>query len=289
MGSERSLFIAAIDPNDADKVYIRTSSNTGTPARLLLREKATDGGTHGTTRTLFTSKAPLEGFALSADGSKVWVGSTFDGVYLASTADYQFVQKSKLQAQCLAVNADGLYACSNEQTGFILGLSKDDGATFTPELHFCTIRGPLGCDNSSETTQQCAPIWAAQQDTLGCGDISGDGGLGDGGGAPSRRCPGHRVVERRGPHRRPVEVLVHVRCRHALERLGDPRRRRREPPRRRDRVRAPIPPPPLSGAIGRPRQGHQSWCCHRWSSDPTYPTYPTNRSWPRCRPKTRPS
>lgn len=191
VGTERSLFIAAVDPFDADKVYIRTNANPDKPARLLLREKGAngdagadagaDGGVDGgastaTVRTLFNSVAPLEGFALSADASKVYVGSTYDGVWAASTSDYQFTQKSQLQAQCLGITADGLYACSNEGAGFILGLSKDDGATFTPTLHFCGIRGPLGCDNSSATTQQCAPIWAAQQDTLGCGGNANDGG-----------------------------------------------------------------------------------------------------------------
>src|SRR6202012_2621652 len=70
-----------------------------------------------------------------------------------------------------------------------LGLSKDDGATFSPVLHFCGIRGPLGCANSSITTQQCAPIWAAQQDLLGCGDFGSDGGIGEGGGFQADGAP----------------------------------------------------------------------------------------------------
>lgn len=178
-GTERSIWIAGIDPSDAEKVYLRTSNNPDAPGRLILREKDPAAPDKGTFKTLFTGKAPLDGFALSADNQKIWIGSPLDGVWMASTADYQFTQKSETAVKCLAWAEDGLWACSNEAAkpiGFIAGVSTDDGATFAPKAHFCSIRGPLRCAAESTTTKLCS--WPLQRETLGC-DPSGetDGGF----------------------------------------------------------------------------------------------------------------
>lgn len=169
LGTESSLWIAGVDPDDAEKVYIRTFNNPDAPGRLILREKDPANPDQGVFKTLFTGKAPLDGFAISADNKKVWVGSPLDGVWMASTADYKFTQKSETAVKCLAAQDDGLWACSNEAAkplGFIAGLSTDDGATFTDKLHFCTIRGALACSEGSTTNDACH--WPLQRETLGC-------------------------------------------------------------------------------------------------------------------------
>lgn len=187
-GTERSVYIAGVDPNDAERVYLRTSNSADRPTRLLLREAPSGGdGGSATLRSIYRGAGPLLGFALSPNGSKVYVGGPKDGVQLASTTDFAFQQRSTVQAQCLAIHADGLWACSNEQSGFVAGLSKDDGATFEPRLHFCDIRGPLGCDPGSTTRDRCGSIWPAQKALLGCGggmdapsgDASPDASSGD--------------------------------------------------------------------------------------------------------------
>lgn len=181
IGTETSIWIAAVDPTDAEKVYIRTNNNPGSPGRLILREKDPGDPTKGTLKTLFTSKAPLDGFALSADNKKIWVGSLLDGVWMASTDDYQFTQKSTTAVKCLAAADDGLWACSNEAAkpvGFIVGVSGDEGATFTPKAHFCSIRGALACSQGSTTSDLCD--WRLMRETLGCDPITGtnpDGGF----------------------------------------------------------------------------------------------------------------
>jgi hypothetical protein len=181
--SERSLFIAAVDPNNADRVYLRTANTSpDKPTRLLLREANPDGGP-GTVRTIFTAKGALLGFALSDDGSKVYIGGPSDGLQVASTTDFQFQTRSDTKIGCLAINADGLWACSNEQVGFIAGLSKDDGKTFTPLLHFCDIRGALSCGASTTTGSKCTQLWPGQRALLGCAGVADDGGTGDTGDA----------------------------------------------------------------------------------------------------------
>src|SRR5205807_1940663 len=55
--TERALYIAAVDPRDADKVYIRLQNNPDKPGRLLVREANVDGG-EAALRTIYTGKAP---------------------------------------------------------------------------------------------------------------------------------------------------------------------------------------------------------------------------------------
>jgi hypothetical protein len=184
---ERAAFIAAVDPVNADRLYVRTSNANDMPSRLLVSD---DAGK--TFRTVFTGKGPLAGFALSKDGTKVWIGGPLDGIKVASTSDFGFVQKSNIETQCLALADDGLWACSTEKSGFVVGLSKDEGATFETKMHFCDIRGPLVCPEGSTTHTECTlggttsmrtPPWPQQRATLGCGgDVDGgfDAGPGDG-------------------------------------------------------------------------------------------------------------
>lgn len=178
-GSETGLFIAAVDPQTADRVYLRTSNGFELPTRLIVSD---DGG--NSIRTIFTAKSPLGGFATSPDGKRVWVGSSLDGLHAASTGDFVFSQRSRIEIQCLAVSPDGgLLACSNERHGFVAGVSTDDGATFEPILRFCNIRGPLqGCAEGSATQFECIaggriaqPPWPFQRMQLAC-DLPDGGG-----------------------------------------------------------------------------------------------------------------
>ena len=209
INGERAAFIAAVDPLNADRVYVRTSNATDRPSRLLLSD---DAGK--TWKTIFTGLGPLAGFALAKDGNKLWVGGLRDGLNVASTTDFVFTQKSKVEVSCLALATDGLWTCSNEKSGFVVGLSKDEGVTFETKLHFCDIRGPLACAPGTSTHTECSlggtatnasPPWPSQRALLGCGggiapidagavDASPEGGPGDpgsmeGGGGCAVRAP----------------------------------------------------------------------------------------------------
>lgn len=150
VGAERQLFIAAVDPNNAERVYVRTRGDENGPSRLLVSD---DAGK--TFRSVFTAKGPLAGFALAPDGLRVWVGGRLDGIHAASTTDFVFEPRSSLPVQCLAAAADGLWACSDEKNGFVVGLSSDDGVTFAPKLHFCDVAGPIACPTSSPVADKC--------------------------------------------------------------------------------------------------------------------------------------
>jgi hypothetical protein len=188
------------------------------PSRLLLSD---DAGK--TFRSIYTALGPLSGFALAPDGKKVFIGGPRDGVKVANATDFQFVQKATIEIQCLTVSTDGLWGCSNEKSGFVVGLSTDDGATFEAKLHFCDIRGPLGCATGSTTHTECtlggtasnaSPPWPPQRAVLGCGGgVDLDAGF-DGGGLGESPPPAGGEMEGgggcalRAPSPTPVAALL---------------------------------------------------------------------------------
>ncbi|MBX3188001.1 MAG: hypothetical protein KF819_13340 [Labilithrix sp.] len=169
---EKAPYIAGVDPTNADRVYVRTYTAVDRPSRLLVSD---DAGK--TFRVIFTAQTSLAGFALSPDGKKIWVGSMLDGLHYASTTDFAFEPRSRAEISCLAYASDGLWACSNEKSGFVAGRSNDEGHTFETKLHFCDARGPLGCAVGSVTHTEChlggtssnrVPPWPPQRALLGC-------------------------------------------------------------------------------------------------------------------------
>jgi hypothetical protein len=177
--SERGIYIAGVDPTNADRVYVRTTgslpddggANTTHPYnRLYVSE---DGGK--TFKVIFTaegltqmSEQALLGFALSADGSKIYTGGPVQGLNVASRTDFNFKKTSDLQLECLAMLDGVLWACSRTQ--FALGTTVDDGANFTPVLELSQIRGPLACPPESSFNKNdaggCLTVWPPIRDTL---------------------------------------------------------------------------------------------------------------------------
>jgi hypothetical protein len=177
---DRAPYIAAVDPTNPDRVYVRVDNVDGT--RLLVSD---DG--LATTKQVWQAQGQILGFAVSSDGTKIYAGGPLDGLYVTSRTALAFTQPVwPGQVECLALKGDALLACSNEVSGFLVGSSTDDGTTWTPLLHLSCVRGPLACAASSLVTTQCDSLWAAQDEQLGgpCADDAGaEGGApaGDGG------------------------------------------------------------------------------------------------------------
>lgn len=145
-------FIAAVDPHDADRVYLRTSSSTADGVFVT-----SDAG--ATWTRIFTGSGGLTGFALSPDGATVAVGGPSAGVNVANVSDYQFQQASILGPYCLKWSSAGLYACGKQGgDGFALGLSIDRGITFAKVLELPAVT-PLSCAPNSTTGSTCGPYW----------------------------------------------------------------------------------------------------------------------------------
>ncbi|HEY1957642.1 MAG TPA: hypothetical protein VGH28_18610 [Polyangiaceae bacterium] len=165
VAGEASAYIAAVDPNNPDLVYARTLGTTSKTAEQFSRLLVTKDA--GQTWNEAWNGDKLLGFALSADGSRVYVGTALAGLLAANASDLVFTQKSPLQIQCLATVGATLYACGNEgNSGWVLASTTDEGATFMPLLKLETIRGPLACA-AGTSGAECVNEWPALADQLG--------------------------------------------------------------------------------------------------------------------------
>lgn len=153
-------YIAGVDPNNPDRLYVRLS---GTDADQLVF--SLDGGQ--TFTEIFSSTADLLGFALSPDGKRVAIGTIADGIQLANTTDHTFKQVCPVESRCLTWTNAGIYTCANEfANSFTLGLSTDEGKTFKT-LYKLNEMCPLECPAGSPGTTACASVWPALAATLG--------------------------------------------------------------------------------------------------------------------------
>jgi hypothetical protein len=169
-------FIAAVDPANADRVFLRLAED---PADRL--SVSTNAGV--TWADAFTGQGKLLGFALSPDGSQVAVGGPSDGVWVAATADLAFTKVSSIGARCLRWVTQGLYACADQTVdGFALGVSTDGGHTFQGLYHPKELT-PLACPAGTNAGDQCPAAWPAVEAVLGLGD-SGMAPPRDGGSSP---------------------------------------------------------------------------------------------------------
>jgi MYXO-CTERM domain-containing protein len=178
--TEAEAYIAAVDPTDADRVYIRTGGLG--PSRLFV---TSDVGVTFQIPLTFTRQ--MLGFALSPDGSKVYAGGPADGVYMAARSTMSFQRVSTIGVECLATHGPILWACSTEgPNGFIAGSSSDDGATFTAKLHLNGIQAPVSCAPDAAAAQCSGAAFQQLCRSFGCagqndgGPAAGDSGAVDG-------------------------------------------------------------------------------------------------------------
>jgi hypothetical protein len=131
-------YIAGVDPANADRVYVRTSS----PSELLVTD---DGGQ--SFQSVLSLHGLMQGFALSPDGATIYAGGQDDGLYVGDSTALAFTQVSTVHVQCLATRGSELWACADDQEtgGFIAGVSTDQGATFTAKLHLGSVSAPVAC------------------------------------------------------------------------------------------------------------------------------------------------
>jgi MYXO-CTERM domain-containing protein len=136
------IYIAAIDPFDADLVYLRTYGTDAGPSHLVVTR---DGAKTFAIATTINSN--MSGFALSPDGSRVAIAGLQTGVAVASRPapldaggglGMVFEEHSPLPMRCLGWEGNKLYGCGSGVpvgcgTGdgqFLLGDSTDEGRTW---------------------------------------------------------------------------------------------------------------------------------------------------------------
>lgn len=160
---ERSLFLAAIDPVRADRLYVRTNGTES--GRVLVSDDA------GETFRVVWSGANPQGFALSPDGARVWVGSFRDGLSRAATSDFVFTTVNRTPIGCLHAAGQALFACSLDAYGFAAARSDDGGSTLVPLLKLPEIRGPRACSGPGDAgVNVCLATWPVVKASVGIED-----------------------------------------------------------------------------------------------------------------------
>ena len=157
--TEVAVFIGAVDPLDADRVYIRSSG----VSRLRVTRDA--GRTFQIPLTL---TGQMLGFAVTVDGAEVYAGSIEDGLFVAAAPDnadggFAFRKISSLHVQCLATRAGEVWACSDDASGFSVGVSSGDGGPFAPRLRQGGLAGPIACAQAAQGPFACDADSGASQ------------------------------------------------------------------------------------------------------------------------------
>jgi hypothetical protein len=165
--SEAGIYIAAIDPTNADRVYLRSAGTlTGGQSRIFYTVNGgaaggatfslpgslpADGGFTAAEAMMNEINGEILGFAITPDGATAFAGTVQSGLWMAKTSDMQFKQvNAGLHVHCLQTRttAQGteLWACGDILSGFTLGVSTDNGATFKSKMQYVTsVCGPVEC------------------------------------------------------------------------------------------------------------------------------------------------
>jgi hypothetical protein len=179
-----TAYIAAVDPEDPDALYVRTDLWSYDAAGLTARAGdallySADGG--ASFEELLRASGKLYGFSLSPDGSELVLGygdpleAAFGravvaselGIYRAATETHSFEHIFVGAVGCLTWSERGLYVCTHEaDTGFSLGFSPrvdfdlSSPVTLEPLLRLRDVLGPLECA-ASQTAAACPNYWYA--------------------------------------------------------------------------------------------------------------------------------
>jgi hypothetical protein len=156
IAEERGIYVAAVDPKNAARLYLRTAGVDA--SRLFVSD---DGA--ATVREIARGGL-FQGFALADDGATIFAGDK-NGLLRAASKDDRFEHVSRTPIQCLASIDSSLWACAPTSAGYVLGSSNDHGATFASKLKLDGIRGPLRCTAPS-AMDVCGDEWSALQSLI---------------------------------------------------------------------------------------------------------------------------
>jgi len=169
--------IMAIDPQDANTVYLRVTTG-GLYDSVVI---TTDGGQ--SFDTALTINGQFSAFLRAGDGS-LYAGTLSGTLYVRAPGATSFTNHPSAHFRCLGQRAGSsrVFACGDMGVdGFSLGYSDDNGQTFHRMMSFIDLLGPLTC---APVANACQDHWARIQGVLGIGPAP-DGGPGpDAGPAP---------------------------------------------------------------------------------------------------------
>ncbi len=199
----RNAYIAAVDPANADRVFVRAAIRagivdagfepSGAPIVPWVLLRTDDGGQRW--REIARTVGTMTGFAISDDGRTVWYGSPNrgEGLYRSDDGGDSFRTLGAVRVLCLRQHGGVLYVCANHVVErYALGRSLDRGTTIEPLLRFEDVPGAFHCPRASVETSVCALRWPVVRSQL----VGIDGGIVDAGGSDAGIDAGGAELER---------------------------------------------------------------------------------------------
>ena len=169
-------YVAAVDPTNADTVYVRTIvAKVPGPGRQTALLRSDDAG--ATWTEVVRTADLMTGFAIAGDGEKLWIGGLdpADGLQRSLDRGATWTRIADTKVQCLRWHAGSLYVCAtNETDHYALGRSCDDGTTIHPLLGFSSIAGVFACPSTSLETTSCPTRLDAIRPQFPTGDLPAD-------------------------------------------------------------------------------------------------------------------
>lgn len=164
------VLIAAVDPVNPDKLYLRVKRPPGGDALYI----STDQGAT-LTKELDLGAELMTGFARAADGTLFVASREQKTLWRKRPGESQFMALTTGGLRCLSEHNGTLYSCGDDSTeNFALAASRDQGETWTP-LTRLAFNGPWLCCESAQAV--CNP----QKVDLSCQPAPQDAGIEDAG------------------------------------------------------------------------------------------------------------
>jgi hypothetical protein len=150
---EYAPVLLGVDPTNADRLFVRLrrGDRDPLPERLLYSE---DGAVTFMPALFLPA---IGGLAISADGQKVWVGSSLDGgLWLAQNGSVVFERIGDVPVRCLETRGSELWLCADPyRAPYALGRSTDDGVTIEPVLDLGSVDTPAECPTCAASALIC--------------------------------------------------------------------------------------------------------------------------------------
>ena len=163
-----TLDVVAVSPTDADLVFVRVTSESGTVGDAIYRSA---DGAQTFTKVLEVADA-ITGLVVRPTGDVIAATPTL-GIYrsIDGGATFQPVATAPvLHPHCLAQNSAGaLWACAENYANEMMGAAtSSDGASWTSALRYQDIAAPIACGAGTTQHDTCqAILWCGLRAQLG--------------------------------------------------------------------------------------------------------------------------